>query len=506
MKHILISLICMLTALAAAASSTSGAHISKNIEEPGTLARAVGADTDATELIVTGIIDVRDLDFIATSMTNLENLNLSGASIAAWQGKRQLSARSTFDADELPPLSLAGCKAKIIVLPSTLKTIGDGALAGAAMESIEIPASVTTVGAGAFAGAVNLRQLTFPATVTSPGAAIFRGCPSLAVVYYNAPVVPDYAFAECPALRDVYLSRTTSMIGNSAFRGDSSLSLLSLSSEASSLTSIGDHAFHGTSITQLDLGNHSKLTSIGAWAFADCRTLERLYLPSQINSLGDAAFFNSSKLNEFSAIQPVRVGDAAFKGVSSLTLHNIGGNTAEEFGRYAFYGMASLETMHLPDNLRHIGDHAFDGCTSLTSMNAPAIAAVPTLGEDVWGDLTKSEIFLGVPDDMIPQFSSTPVWEEFRIGLAGDNGPTTDMAFPSDNPEVSTRFNGSVLIVDATDDMRQLTLYDVMGRMLHQCRPADTRASIETSAWAGPVFIVKVVTTRGHEAAVKTAR
>lgn len=506
MNHILFSLTFMLAALSATAASATGAHIEKNITVPGTLSQAVGADTRATELVVTGHIDVRDLDFIATAMTALENLNLSGASIAAWDGRRQLTPQSSFAANELPPLSLAGCKAKIIFLPATLTAIGEGALAGAAMESIEIPASVTVIGAGAFAGAPALKQLTFPATVTNPGHALFRGCPSLAVVYYNAALVPDYAFAECGALRDVYLSRATTSIGRSAFRGDSSLSLLSLSREASRLTQIGEHAFHGTAITQLDLSNHQSLTSVGAWAFADCRALERLYLPPHVTDVGEAAFFNASRLEDFSDLHAATIGDATFKGVSRLTFHNIAGNNAEEFGRYAFYGMTALETIHLPEVLTYIGDHAFDGCTSLKEMNAPAIGSVPSLGSDVWKGLDKSTITLGVPRSMIAAFSATPVWREFRIGLAGEDTPEADIAPMGDRPEISARFNGSVLIVDTNDEMRWIALYDVMGRMLHQSRPDDTRASIETSAWTGPVFIVKTITADGREAAVKTAR
>lgn len=506
MKHLLLSSLCLLAALVSVAGTATGVRIEKNITEPGTLDREVGAETGATGLVVTGVINVLDLDFISSAMRSLDNLDLSGARIEPWEGTRHLTPRSTFAANELPPLSLAGCMARTIALPTTLAVIGEGALAGAAMESLEIPGTVTHIGDGAFAGAPNLRQLTVPATVATAGMGVCRGCPALTVINYEARAVPDYAFAECASLREVNFGRAITSVGKSAFQGDASLSKVNFIAGAMSLTSIGDHAFHGTSITRIDLGKHSGLTSIGSWAFADCHALQSVVLPANVTTIGDAAFFNASELSDYSGANLPKIGDAMFKGALQLDIHDIAGNSAEEIGRYAFYGMRSLGSVHLPDRLSHIGDHAFDGCRSLSSMNAPAIACVPTLGEDVWGNLDKRAIFLGVPADKIEAFSSTPVWREFRIGKAGYTNLSAEMAIDDGMPCVTASFDGSVLTVESSAEMDMLMIYDLAGLMLYQSRPGCNRATVETSAWDNRIFIIRIITNDGHEAAVKTAR
>lgn len=506
MKHIIIAALWLLTSVAMAAQS-AGTRIERHVAVPGTLAEAVGADTDATGLTVTGTIDVRDLDFIADRMPALGQLSLQGASIAAWEGERALSSMRTFPANCLPPLSLAGCRATAIILPATLRTIADGALAGAAIKTLEIPAGVTTIGTGAFAGCPNLSSITIPATVTAPGSAMFRGCGALATVTYEASAVPDLAFAECGALREVVFGKNLSLIGNDAFRGDAALTTVSIPHDASGLTSIGDHAFHGTSIAALDLSSHRNLSRIGAWAFAGCKKLESFRLPATAVAPGDAAFFGDAALTDFSPSNPLAVSEMAFKGVEALDLRNVGGTGAEEFGRYAFHGMKALTTVHLPDNLRLIGDHAFDGCTSLRSMNAPAITTVPALGgDDVWGTLDKGGITLNVPANMKQAFMDAPVWCEFNIKAP----PTTDIPdtlIPGagGQPAVAARFDGTVLTVTADTPIDLAAAFDVTGRLLWQCTPHSLAASTETAGWPGRVYILKVV-AGGTSTAIKAAR
>ena len=54
--------------------------------------------------------------------------------------------------------------------------------------------------------------------------------------------------------------------------------------------------------------------------------------------------------------------------------------------------------------------------------------------------------------------------------------------------------------------MDMLMIYDLAGLMLYQSRPGCNRATVETSAWDNRIFIIRIITNDGHEAAVKTAR
>lgn len=508
MKHSLLTAFVALTALFAPWQLTAKS-IDKTITTPGQLAQAVGADTDATSLTVRGKIDVRDLDFIASRMASLQTLDLSGASIAAWTGERNLTAHTVYAADELPAMSLAGCPARSIILPSGLKAIGEGALAGAAMTSIAIPASVTTIGDGAFAGATALKSVSVPATVTSCGTALFKACPVLAQADFGPVKVPAQAFADCPALTKVTLAHMTTDIGESAFAGCSKLSDFTISGKAWSLRTIGDHAFYGTALTSLDLSNQGFLNSIGAWAFADCPRLSELILPERVENFGEGALFNASALTRMTPVQPRELGAAAFKGASKLDLRAIGGNSAEVWGPYAFYGMTALTEVHLPDNLNYIGDHAFDGCTSLKLMNGPAIAQVPALGADVWGTLDKSSIDLGVPKNMIDRFQAADQWKDFHF--LEDAYLPTELTTVSGTAQgaVSAAFDGTLLrlaVTDGNDVMDHTEIFDVMGRMLLSRRIGAATATIETSPWNGPVFIVRTVLADGTIAVIKLSR
>lgn len=508
MKHSLIRSFILGLAVFAAVPLCEAAALSKNISTPGTLAAAVGADTGADELTVTGTIDVTDLDFIAGKMTSLRTLNLSGAQIAAWEGKRNLSSRTSYAANELPALSLAGCRASSITLPSGLTAIADGALAGTAAEKLVIPSSVKTIGSGAFAGSESLVSVEIPAGVQTAGSGVFRGCTKLREVTFPIVEVPDYAFADCTALMSVALDHNTTVIGNSAFAGCTKLESVTFpgTGKAWTLTHIGDNAFRATALKELDLTTQERLHTIGAWAFADCTQLTKLLLaPYQVFTIGDGMLFGASALTEYVPAQPRTIPTAAFKGASSLDMSTVGGNSAVTIMPYAFYGMNSLTNYHLQDNLTFIGSHAFDGCTALQVMNGPAIAQVPELGEDVWGDLDRSTVTLGVPSDMISLFSSTPVWEDFNIQQAGID-PVTSMN-PAANPAaITAAFSGTVLEVSSADVLGTVTLYDLMGRTLWQRRVNAESVSIETSAWQGPVFILSAVTPDGLTATTKIAR
>lgn len=508
MKHSLLTALVALAALLAPWQLTAKS-IDKTITTSGQLAQAVGGDTDATSLTVRGKIDVRDLDFIASKMASLQSLDLSGASIAAWTGERNLTAHTRYAADELPAMSLAGCPACTIILPQSLKAIGEGALAGAAMTSISIPASVTTLGDGAFAGATALKSVTVPATVTSCGTALFKACPVLAEVDFGPVTVPDQAFAECPALTKVTLAHMTTDIGAAAFSGCSRLSDFTISGKAWSLRTIGDHAFYATALTSLDLSNQGFLNSIGAWAFANCPRLSELILPEKVENFGEGALFHATGLTRMTPVQPRELGAAAFKGAKKLDLRAIGGNSAEVWGPYAFYGMTALTDVHLPDRLNYIGDHAFDGCTSLKLMNGPAIAQVPALGTDVWGSLDKSSIDLGVPKNMIDRFQAADQWKDFHF-LEGADLPSelTTMSGTAQGA-VSAAFDGTLLRLAVTAGnaaMERAEIFDIAGRTLLSREIGAATATIETSPWHGPVFIVRTVLADGTIAVIKLSR
>ncbi len=85
------------------------------------------------------------------------------------------------------------------------------------------------------------------------------------------------------------------------------------------------------------------------------------------------ASFNSSEIvipKTCNGIPVTAIGNSAFSGCSSLTSITIPeGVTKIDFG--AFYKCTSLTSINIPDSVTIIGNSAFEGCLKLTSINIP---------------------------------------------------------------------------------------------------------------------------------------
>jgi hypothetical protein len=150
-----------------------------------------------------------------------------------------------------------------------------------------------------------------------------------------------------------------------------------------SVTSIGDQAFVGcTSLTSVTIPD--SVTSIGIEVFPGCTSLTSVYIPDGVTSIGRGAFGLCTSLSSIN-VSPGNPSYASVDGVlfnKSLTaLLQCPGAT----GSYT-----------IPDSVTIIGDYAFSGCTSLTSVIIPD--SVTSIGVDVFRYCTSpiSLSFLGL--------------------------------------------------------------------------------------------------------------
>ena len=77
------------------------------------------------------------------------------------------------------------------------------------------------------------------------------------------------------------------------------------------------------------------------------------------------------------------IGNSAFSGCSSLTSVTIS-NSVTTIGGYAFSGCSSLTSVTIPNSVTTIGYSAFRDCSSLTSVTIPN--SVTTIGDDAFSD------------------------------------------------------------------------------------------------------------------------
>ncbi|MBQ8522590.1 MAG: leucine-rich repeat protein [Clostridia bacterium] len=278
--------------------------------------------------------------------------------------------------------------------------------------------------------------------------------------------IPFVTFGECDNLSEVILPQTLITIEFGAFQSCSSLTSVDLS-KCTSLTTIGDYAFNSTALTSIDLSNCTNLTTIGDYAFQNCSSLTSITLPSSLTTIGKRAFESCNGLTNITLPSSViTIGEKAFSycsGLTNITLPNsltsigigafgycyalaevynlssldivAGADThgmvahyagivakherdesklvtidgvyyyknsetdyialrlsdktktsitldsrTTSIGNYAFYGCTSLTSVDLSNctNLTTIGNYAFDNCTSLTSIDLPS--SLTTIG------------------------------------------------------------------------------------------------------------------------------
>ena len=277
-----------------------------------------------------------------------------------------------------------------IEIPYSLMWIESNAFDGcSSLKSIEIPNSVTSIGDGAFTGCSSLTSIVIPNSVTSIGSGTFEYCPSLTsiVVASDNPVYDSRD--NCNAIiekssntlivgcQNTVIPNSVTSIGFVAFCG-CCFDLTSIEIP-NSVTTIGQGAFGDCSgLTSIEIPN--SVTSIGYYAFDGCSSLTSIEIPNSVTSIGDGAFSGTAWYNN----QPdglVYVGMVAYKYKGTMpsgTTITLQDGTVGIAGS-AFNGCSSLTSIEIPNSVTTIGQGAFLGCSSLTSIKIPN--SVTCIGE-----------------------------------------------------------------------------------------------------------------------------
>jgi len=206
--------------------------------------------------------------------------------------------------------------------------------------------------------------------VTSIGESAFRGCSGLTSVTIPNSVtsIGNSAFSGCSGLTSITIPNSVTGIGDGAFSGCSGLSSVEFH-----CAQIGSWFSGMTSIEEVVIGN--EVTSIGYQAFKGCTSLTSVTIGSGVTSIGNQAFYGCSGLTSVTIPNSVTsIGARAFEGCSGLTSVTIP-NSVTSIGYQAFEGCSSLTSITIPNSVTSIGDYAFRDCSSLQKVIVPDIAA-----------------------------------------------------------------------------------------------------------------------------------
>ncbi len=322
-----------------------------------------------------------------------------------------------------------GCTAlRSVAVFGEVRSIGAFAFARSGVEgSIALRGARLVMDASAFEDCARLGEVSFSGTVSSLGARAFQGCSSLTRVVFaddlaDLAVMGASAFADCPQLSEVAFSAGVRVIAEDAFAGCGGLRTLRFPETGARITSIGERAFSGcVKLETLTLHRLILLQTIGVHAFSCAASTTRaasggstggalkgsIYFPPTLVSIGAGAFADQSSLEKIYLHGDVSslktIGAGAFQGCASL--YSVALNEATSglvIGASAFAGDPKLSSVTLPKSLISVGQRAFAQCTSLASLSLKGAAGDPC----AWSAIG-SEAFYGCGQLQSLDLSST---------------------------------------------------------------------------------------------------
>ena len=381
------------------------------VSTAGGLAAAIiaagGSLTTVTDLTVTGTIDQRDFETMRSSMPALRNIDLSGASVAAY---------NAYPANTVPNLALKeNIKITSVILPTSVTSIGDFAFQYCSeLTSISIPTSVTSIGISAFESCSGLTSVTIPSSVTSIG---------------------DYAFVDCSGDITVDVGNTFYSSGDGVLFNKAKTTLITCPT-----SKIGSYAIPST------------VTSIESWAFYNCIGLTSVTIPSSVTSIADYAFNSCSGLTSFTIPTSVTsIAKWTFNGCSGLTSITIPASVTS-IGEGAFAYCSSLTSVTIPSSVTSIGIVVFANCSKLTSiyawsatpvdlnasysvfLNVPTgtcVLHVPVGATTAYRAANQWSAFINITDDLVIPTLTTQDVTSIGTTTATGNGNITGLGVPN---------------------------------------------------------------------------
>lgn len=207
-------------------------------------------------------------------------------------------------------------------------------------------------------------------------------CPDMADYYtntetneiissYNSPIEPEIegetsVESECYAVgvQSTEEQNNVTSIGSYAFYNCKNLKKVSI---PNTVTSIGEYAFYGCE-SLVDISLPKDLAEINNYTFYGCTSLAEIYIPDSVTLIGNYAFNNCTGLIDISiGNNVVTIGDYAFNGCTSLVEVSVP-DSVTLIGEYAFYGCSGLAKAFIGSGVTSIGASAFYNCTSLSDV------------------------------------------------------------------------------------------------------------------------------------------
>ena len=185
----------------------------------------------------------------------------------------------------------------------------------------------------------------------------------------SVEVIGYRAFAHCNTLTSIIIPNSVTSIGASAFLGCSSLLIYC---EAKSKLHDWDSSWNDSECPIIWDYKNNAIANDG-YIYTDVNGIRygikngQAEVVLQVGNVVAANILSTIKYEDF-IYNVTNIGENAFYGCSSLTSVTIP-NSVTSIGDYAFEWCSSLTSVTIPNSVTSIGDWAFYGCRSLASVN-----------------------------------------------------------------------------------------------------------------------------------------
>lgn len=438
---------------------------------PGELESALeGMASDEKDLKIAGSATIVDL-LVLRNLTGVDNLDISSLEIKPGRlDDGDFFGRTLFVADELPSYIFAGTDYKVMSLPTSVCSIGDGAFSGSLLEQVNVPSSVRSIGAYAFSGMPALKSVNGCSGVETLGVGVFGNdglLTEIDLAQMRITSIPERAFCGCVSLRDIAIPPGVRRVEKYAF-ADSGVSSL----DASVVAEIDDYAF--SSMAAL------KTASIS-------RTARQ----------GDGMFLGDASLTSATVVSP-EVPAYTFSGCASLDVNMIL-SYAENVGDCAFSG-SKVHKLVFGSGLRSLGDNVFYGVAGLDTIVVKDLgSSVPQVTSGTFSGLEQDKIVLLVNDVDYDVWKTAPYWNDFQV-TKYVTGSSDDILSDSG---IGLCIRGHLLEVTSGSLIERLEIYGLDGGVRAVMSPQEYSVSIDIREYGDRGGVVVRVITESSERSVK---
>ncbi|CAJ1943363.1 unnamed protein product [Cylindrotheca closterium] len=264
-----------------------------------------------------------------------------------------------------------------LIIDKSVKTIEDHAFEGCPLlVNVVFNQGLQVIGKAAFNRCSNLKEVIVSMPLISLkkiGNFAFFYCRSLVAVpadlLRHVKEIGSGAFEYCDSLVDLHLPEGLLSISDSLFRLCTALRQIII---PSTVVVIGKKSFYGCKLLEtVTLSNNSKLEIIGNGAFQSCQSLQELLaLPPTLVSIGNVAFCQSSIAHIQLPEGLLILGASAFALCRTLGWISIP-STLRTIASGSFEGCSSLVEVHFKEGLQRIGQRAFAKCPRISAIALP---------------------------------------------------------------------------------------------------------------------------------------